>query len=248
MLDGREPWWVEAGDCLAVLPLLPDGCVDAVVCDPPYGIGFDFGKRRPRRAAVRKPLSWGTDDPDAGHRGWRNVAGDDRPFDPLPLLRFPRVVLWGANHYADKLPASGCWLVWDKKCDTAPDSFSDCELAWTNLPGTVRKFAHLWRGVVRAGEENVANGAKLHPAQKPVDLMCWCIERLKLPPGSLILDPYCGSGTTGVAARRMGHRFIGVELSPEYADIARRRIAAACHRAAADAGPGQPDLFGGLTR
>lgn len=203
-------------DCLDVLPLL--GAVEAVISDPPYGIDFDCSKKRTRTSA----FSMGV--PPAADRRWRKIHGDNVPFDPSPWLQFKKVVLWGGNHYADKLPPSSCWLVWDKKVDTTSDNFSDCELAWTNLPGVVKKFAHLWRGMVRAGRENVSNGPKLHPFQKPEDLMSWCLQLCKLTPGNVVLDPYMGSATTGVACIKHGLNFIGVESDEEHFDVAVNRI------------------------
>lgn len=203
-------------DCLNVLPSL--GAVDAVVSDPPYGIDFDCTKKRTRSSAFSMGIT------PLADRRWKKIDGDDKPFDPSPWIHFDKVILWGANHYADKLPSSTCWLVWDKKVDTTPDNFSDCELAWTNLPGVVKKFSHLWRGMVRAGRENISNGPKLHPFQKPEALMHWCLSLCKLAPGTVVLDPYMGSGTTGVAAVKYGFNFIGIESDEEHFEIAKKRI------------------------
>lgn len=203
-------------DSLDVLPLL--GKIDAVVSDPPYGIDFDCSKKRTRKGAFSVGITHLAD------RRWKKINGDDMPFDPSPWIQFEKCVLWGANHYADKLPSSTCWLVWDKKVDTTPDNFSDCELAWTNLPGVVKKFSHLWRGMVRAGRENVSNGPKLHPFQKPEALMSWCLSLCKLESGSVVLDPYMGSGTTGVACIKRGLTFVGIENDVEHFNIAVTRI------------------------
>jgi len=170
-------------DCLDVLPFLTD--ISAVVSDPPYGIDFDCSKHRVSATPINdSPLSF---------RRWKKINGDDTPFDPSPWIHFEKVILWGGNHYADKLPASSCWLVWDKKVDTTPDNFSDCELAWTNLPGVVKKFSHLWRGMVRAGRENISNGPKLHPFQKPEALMHWCLSLCKLAPRRTRENKHCPS-------------------------------------------------------
>lgn len=203
-------------DCLEVLPNL--GTVDAVVTDPPYGIDFDCSKKRTRKSAFSMGIT------PLADRRWKKIAGDDRPFDPTPWIQFGTVILWGGNHFADGLPSSSCWLVWDKKVDTTPDNFSDCELAWTNLPGVVKKFSHLWRGMVRAGKENISNGPKLHPFQKPEALMSWCLSLCKLERVAVVLDPYMGSGTTGVACVKHGLRFIGVEVDPEHYETALLRI------------------------
>jgi len=197
------------GDCREVLPTL--GRVDAVVTDPPYGISWKHGAG----PATRFP------------RFQDVIEGDDRPFDPAPFLRFPEVILWGANHYADRLPSSARWLIWDKKCGVKEDSYSDGEIAWSKTGGSVRIYRHLWNGLLahEHGER------RLHVMQKPIELMIWCIRWTE---GRTILDPFMGSGTTGVAAVKLGRRFIGIEIEPKYFDIACRRI-----QAALDA----PDLF-----
>lgn len=200
------------GDCREILPTLPK--VDAVVSDPPYGIGMKWkGVQRLGRAA-------GLDAPPANRQPeWEDIHGDDQPFDPAPWLAYPQVILWGGNNYAG-LPAARKWLVWDKRRDTTPDNHGDAELAWTNLPGVIRVHRQVWRGIVREGSENVANGPKHHPTQKPIELMRWCVGMTS----GTVLDPYMGSGTTGVACMDLQRPFIGVEIHEPYFSIACRRI------------------------
>ena len=142
---------------------------------------------------------------------------------PAPL-RLPRcvasakiVILWGGNYFG--LPAASKWLVWDKE---NTGDFADCELAWTNLPGAVRIFRHMWNGMLRASERNTP---RVHPTQKPVALMDWCIGQAG--DVSTVFDPFMGSGTTGVSCANLGKAFIGVEREPRYFDIACERIKAA---------------------
>lgn len=153
-----------------------------------------------------------------------DVIGDDEPFDPTPILQLcVPTVLWGANYYADRLPPTGGWLVWDKM---RPDNLDQatCELAWTNCVKGVRRFRHLWNGMMRASER----GENYHPTQKPVALMRWVLGLRWLPgPGATILDPYMGSGPVGIAAVQLGYSYIGIEKSPGYFAIAQRRIAEA---------------------
>lgn len=204
------------GDCLEMI----DGIqADALISDPPYGINIGKMSGGNRLGAFGKA----TTRPD----DYYAIHGDDKPFDPTPFLRFERVVLWGGNHYASRLPDARSWLVWDKREGTTSDNQADCEMAWTNLPGSARLIRHLWRGIVRRGEENVTNQARQHPTQKPVAVMRWCIEQCKLAPGAVICDPFMGSGTTGIAALRAGHKFIGIEIDPRHFDTACRRIEAA---------------------
>jgi DNA modification methylase len=123
-----------------------------------------------------------------------------------------RVIIWGGQFYA--LPINRAWLVWNKIIRNF--STSVCELAWTNLSQPVDAFDYSHGQLAHEGKE--------HPTQKPVPLMRWCIEQAKVPPGGVILDPYMGSGSTGVAAMQMRHPFIGIEIEPRYFDVACRRI------------------------
>ena len=226
----ENPVVVVEGDCLDVLRALPDGCVDAVVTDPPYGMDWDTDSTR-----------------FTGGKGGHNkrstrVHGDSVPFNPSPWLHFPRVVLWGVNHYAERLPV-GTTLVWIKKPDAKFGvMLSDCELAWVKGGHGVYAHRQVWDGCAREGEEN---GVHHHPTQKPVRLMRWCIHKAKVPEGGIILDPFAGSGTTGVAAIAEGRRAILIEKEPDYAAICRRRVAEAM-----GLGKGsllaalQPSLFG----
>ncbi len=206
------------GDCRDILPTLDCSSIAAVVSDNPYGIDFDCSKKRTSKSSLSMGIT------PLADRRWEKINGDDEPFDPSPWIRFKKVILWGANHFSSRLPDASCWLVWDKKVGTTPDNFSDAELAWTNLPGPVRIFPHLWRGMCRAGKENISNGPKLHPFQKPEALMSWCLTLCKLDSGNIILDPYMGSGTTGVACIKHGLNFIGMENDPDHFETDLNRI------------------------
>jgi len=188
------------GDCREVLPTLSG--IDAVVPDPPYGIGH-----------VKGAGGHGKHD----RRNLEPITGDDRPFDPGLWLGFRDVVLWGADHYAARLPR-GRWLIWDKLDGIESfDSFSDVEVAWLNEPDAARIYRHLWKGICQASGKHEG---REHPMQKPVPLMEWCIGFTS----GTVLDPFMGSGTTGVACARLGRRFVGIEIEPRYFDIACRRI------------------------
>jgi len=198
------------GDCREIAPTLERPA--AVISDPPYGIGVDRAmakasgtKHGVALAAKRHYEATGWDDatPPAWFINWMAQAAD-------------AVVIFGGNYFP--LPPSRCWLVWNK--ENGPSEFADCELAWTNLDRPVRKVDWMWNGMLRKGGEERGD----HPTQKPVGVMRWCIEQAKVPAGGLILDPYMGSGSTGVAAVQMRHPFIGIEIEPRYFDIACRRI------------------------
>jgi site-specific DNA-methyltransferase (adenine-specific) len=155
------------------------------------------------------------------------ILGDDRPFDPSLLLSYGNVLMWGANHYADRLPPGGRWLAWDKLSGIeVADSFGDVDFAWHSQPGAARIISHFWKGAVR--QRDRADGMRRwHPSQKPVAVMKWSIEQAKVPLGGLVLDPYAGSGTTGVACLKMGLRCILIEKDARYLDVIERRIRAA---------------------
>jgi site-specific DNA-methyltransferase (adenine-specific) len=199
------------GDCRDVLPTL--GKVDAVVSDPPYGIAHRRGKAGVRTEGRNGGAAWS--------KGCSAIIGDAEPFDASHLLAWP-CVLWGANYYGNHIPpASGSWLVWDKVEHGGAGDFSDAEIAWCSRKGATKTFRHMWMGVQRASE---TGQARQHPTQKPIELMAWSIGKLQVQPGSLICDPYMGSGTTGVAAVTRGFLFVGIEIEPAYFDIACKRI------------------------
>lgn len=207
------------GDCLEILPTI--GTIDAVVTDPPYGIGATFPKPRKRSCSGSRGRT-GHTRPIGTAR--RPVIGDDVSFDPAPWQAWP-CILWGANHYCSRLPHGG-WLAWNKLGDLEPwDSFSDVEFAWQNTRAADRIFSLKWKGLIREGDEDrvgAASSIKHHPTQKPTPLMRWCLGFL--PDARTILDPYMGSGSTGVAAVQMGRDFIGIEIDQQYFDIACTRL------------------------
>jgi hypothetical protein len=188
---------------------------DLILADPPYGIRLDTAH------AARRPNGgrWSNND-------HAPIAGDNAPFDPMPFLWHRNVVLWGANHYASRLPDSGAWLVWDKighlttdKRENGFNDMPDAELAWTSRSGTARTFRHAWMGLLRASE----NGQRvLHPTQKPVALMNWCLSFF--PDARLVFDPFCGSGPVPRACKDRGIRCIAAELSEEYCAVTAERL------------------------
>jgi DNA modification methylase len=186
------------GDCLEVMPML--GKVDAVVTDPPYGIGIT----KSNRLAVSRGL---------GGKSW-----DDAPANLSGLPDVPSIV-WGGNYF--DLPPTRAPLVWDK--NNADRDFADFEMAWTNLDMVARRI------VLRPMN---MDGGKVHPTQKPVRVMEWCLGFL--PEARTILDPFMGSGTTLVACQKLGRAGIGIEIDPDYFAIACKRV---------DEAMRQPDLF-----
>lgn len=187
-------------DCRDVLPLLPK--VDAIITDPPYGIGKDGQVRTTGGNGGRKAHEF---------LGWDQERPCREIFEAI-CATSNDVIIWGGNYFADYLPPAGKWLVWDKGQRI---NQSDGELAWTSYHGALRIK-------VMNRVELLLEGTS-HPTQKPTKLMKWCVKQCRNNPQT-ILDPFMGSGTTGVAAVQMGRDFIGIELEPKYFDIARRRI------------------------
>jgi DNA modification methylase len=195
------------GDCMDILPTLPK--VDAVITDPPYGIGESGGEKRRVRAGDGR-TRFAT--PKHDDLGWDDERPCKRVFDLLGEKSLTLIV-WGGNYFSEYFPPSMGWLYWDKKMG---GDFSDGELAYTSMKKALRSFsAHPFEGL--AGGKN-----REHPTQKPIALMKWCIQQAGNP--ETILDPFMGSGTTGVAAIQLGRKFIGIEREPKYFDIACQRI------------------------
>jgi DNA modification methylase len=198
------------GDCLEVMPQI--GKVDAVVTDPPYGIGAD-------EAAAKND----------GKYGWKNYGQSawDRSIPPPAVFEAifacsKEQIIWGGNYFTEYLPPRMRWLVWDK--GQREFSLADFEMAWTSQQKASRAF-DLSRG------KALLDG-KQHPTQKPIELMKWCLGFV--PEAKTILDTFMGSGTTGVACVKTGRKFIGIELDPDYFDIACCRVREAY---------AQPDIF-----
>ena len=195
------------GDCLDILPTLEAWRVDAVITDPSYGIEYD-----PQRY----------NDSTTTNSQFETLEGDDQEFDPRPWLEFPTVILWGANNYTRYLPRGG-WLCWDKRCSERADRMfgSPFELAWINDAQKFKVARIQHGGVVNADGYGIK---RVHPTQKPIKLMRWCLEIAKIPEDATVFDPFMGSGPTGIACVQTGRNFIGIEIDEGYFQIAKSRI------------------------
>ena len=204
--DDNAGIYILHGDCREILPTLAP--VDLVLTDPPYKVGW------------AKRATWGSSNAgavrDYGKQEWDAETPTPETF-ALILTRGRESILWGGNHFADALPRSSGWFVWDK--DNTGD-FADCELAWTSLESAVRKFRYRWNGMLQQDMKNKEH--RQHPTQKPVPLMQWCLG--KVPSARTILDPYMGSGTTLVAAKNMGLSATGIDREERYCEIAAKRL------------------------
>ncbi|MCP4934402.1 MAG: site-specific DNA-methyltransferase [bacterium] len=189
------------GDCLDILPTLDK--VDAVVTDPPYGLGKKWQgggahtKARWKLNDGGRAMGWDADTPD---------------ISTILALNLPTII-WGGNYF--DLPPRRGWLLWDKIVREFTSGHA--EMAWTTLDQPIRAFNY--------AHAQLASEGKSHPTQKPAPLMLWCLNFL--PDAQTVLDPFMGSGTTGVACANLGRKFIGIEIERKYFDIACERIEAA---------------------
>ncbi|MCA1831193.1 MAG: site-specific DNA-methyltransferase [Actinobacteria bacterium] len=212
------------GDCREILPTLGLASAEiAAVTDPPYG-----------RAYVPRAMRPGHERDCAPRYAREMIEGDNEPFDPSLVMGISsEQIFWGANYFADRLPPRASWIIWDKMGGNAKyhgtKSFADCEMAWCSDDKPARIHQQIWSGLVRQGSE--ASIPRRHPNEKPIELMLACVKRTTHP---VVLDPFMGSGTTGVAAVKLGRKFIGIEIEPKYFDIACSRIEHATR---------QPDMF-----
>jgi DNA modification methylase len=195
------------GDCLEVMPTL--GKVDAVVTDPPYGIADKW------KGGFSEKHGWKKAEYESTIRNeWDDKPPSKEFFDML-RGQSNQQIIWGGNYF--DLPPSRCWLIWNK-----PErnfTLAEAEIAWTNRDNVIRVLDH-----------KRSDTGRTHPTQKPIEVMSWSV---KFTTGT-VLDPFMGSGTTGVACVKLGRKFIGIELEPKYFDIACQRIQKAYD---------QPDIF-----
>jgi site-specific DNA-methyltransferase (adenine-specific) len=208
---------IYCGDCREVLQLLGGiaATSELVLTDPPYGISWDVGSHR---GSVRKALGC----------EFQPIIGDNERFDPIHIISLGLpTVLFGANHYADRLPPSAGWIVWDKRIGMEPTDQSDCELAWTNIWGRARMIRYQFNGGGSLAKENgcfagQGYAVSFHPTQKPVSIFKTILGWI--PEAHSILDPFMGSGTTLRAAKDLGRRAIGIEIEEKYCEIAAKRL------------------------
>lgn len=198
---------IYCGDCLEFMKGMDDNSVDLVLTDPPYGIGMhkQIGLKKGEKGNKWAKFS--------NHK-WDDSPPDKKCFDQI-FRTSKNQIIWGGNYFG--LPASRCFLIWDKinRCD-----YADCEMAWTNYDTSARIFTY-----GRGNMQGFRYPERTHPTEKPVILMKWCMET-RSKPNDLIFDPFCGSGTTCVAAKMLGRNYIGIDISEEYCEIARMRLKA----------------------
>lgn len=207
-------------DCRAILPeLVRRERPRLVLADPPYGMRLDASYKNSKENVRRKIKA---------SRGYEQVVGDDEDYDPTPILEATQDVKeqlwWGADYYRKHLPAGGSWLAWDKRAGLPEFDYTSAEfeLCWSKTPHH-RGIARVrWFGAF--GMEQEGGEKRVHPNQKPVALMSWCLQRARIQPGDLVLDPYMGCGPVALACKALGARYVGVEIVQAYCDVTIRRL------------------------
>ena len=198
---------IVCGDCLDVMKDWPDKCVDLVLTDPPYGI--DYNNDRLNRYS---------------HFKASDILGDKEVMDFSFLFkRKERLIIFGVLNFLEQIPYKGRWICWDKRTTELADNVfgSPFELAWTNKTTGYDKIYRVMHGGVI--NSDAPNQPRFHPTQKPIKLFMKIILDFTNE-NDLILDPFCGSGTTCIAAKKLGRRFIGIDISEDYCEIARQRL------------------------
>lgn len=190
---------------------------DIVFTDPPYGINIvkvgGGGKTKLGKVGGAKWVK-------ANY--YRPIQNDDKEFDPTFLLeKAEKIILFGGNYFASKLPNSGCWYCWDKTGDKyIQNDFADCEFIWTNLDRPSRVFRILWRGLLKQKGEDFRK--HLHPTQKPIALILDILSDIE---AEIVADFFGGSGSTLIACEKLNRHCYMSELDPLYIDVILERWA-----------------------
>ena len=207
----------------AVEKLINGNKVDCVYTDPPYGISIVQGNKVGGGGAFGGKKNEKKDKSNVVQSSnFAPVANDDsidvavEAIQVIQTLDAKVEIIWGGNYYAQSLPNSSCWIVWDKKNS---GNFADCELAWTNQKTAVRKFEHMWNGMVKASEHGQK---RVHPTQKPIALAEWCFDEYAKDCGT-VLDLFGGSGSTLMGCETRNKRGFIMELSAAYCDVIIKR-------------------------
>lgn len=193
----------DATSITAVDTLLAGQVPDMVFTDPPYGISVKMNQK------------------DTTCRD--TILGDETTqvavdaFNLCSAFKIP-MIFWGANHYAfdARLPNAKCWIAWNKQERNNHIDQADCELAWTNINSPARQFHHLWAGFRRDSEKGET---RVHPTQKPVELIVEILEHFKKHAGNKILDLFGRSGSTLIACEKTKRTAYLMELDPKYCDV-----------------------------
>ncbi|HOQ43005.1 MAG TPA: DNA methyltransferase [Smithellaceae bacterium] len=189
-----------------------------LLTDPPYGVNII--------CKVNKATGKGRI--GSGGNSYSPIIGDETTETAQKIYRLSqkigikKIILWGGNYFTDFLPPSPCWIIWDKRVDTASNNFADCEIAWTSFTSPARIYRQIWNGYTREGKRDVEGLKRVHPTQKPVGLFAFCINNYS-DVGEIILDLFLGSGPALIAAEQLGRICYGIEIDPVYCDVICKR-------------------------
>ena len=203
-------------DCINIMRKMADKSVDLCLCDPPYGIGASNVKKGGRRDGNSFAESKYYEPSD-----WDNNKPSKEIFAEMFRVSKNQIV-FGGEHLSHLLPQSRGWIFWDK--ETGDNQYADGELAWTSFDKALRKVTFQWKGMFQGNMKE--KEYRWHPTQKPVAVIRWILEKYS-EDNQTIIDPFMGSGTTGVACKELGRNFIGIEIDKGYYEIAQKRIAQA---------------------
>lgn len=193
-------------DCMEFMKGIPDKYYELAIVDPPYGIGEDGDKIKEYNSTSCK--AWKNRKPkEYIKKSWDNETPDKEYFNELFRISKNQII-WGCNYFTDKLPVCGGRIVWDKQ--VVMPTFSDGEIAWTNLKNSITFARFLW-----AGYRKCENVDRIHPTQKPVALYKWLLKNYAKP-GDKIFDSHVGSGSSRIACYDMGFDFEGCEIDKDY--------------------------------
>ena len=202
---------VICGDCLEVMKDIPDNSIDLILTDPPYGIGIAKKNTLSIKGASDKTREF-------TEMKWDGFIPTKEYFDEIIRISKNQII-WGGNYFAHLLPPTSCYLVWWKKDGLPRGTFADCEIAWTSFKKPSQVYNSRWHGFIRdSKEQRVA-----HPTQKALDVFNWCVEQFSVA-RETILDPFAGSGTTGVACKNLDRNYILIEKELEYIEIINKRL------------------------
>ena len=198
-------------DCMEGMKQFPDNYFSLAICDPPYGGVTQGGYMQNTSSVLAKNKKY--------HVAlWEQNKPDLEYFKELRRVSRNQII-WGGNYFADMLPSSQCWIVWDK--ENGENHFADCELAWTSFNSAVRIFRFKWQGMLQGNMKSKEN--RIHPSQKPVALYEWLLNKYAKD-GDTILDTHVGSASSLVACHRTRHKFVGFEIDKTYFDLAQKRL------------------------
>ena len=203
---------IHCADCLCLMRGMPDKCVDLVLTDPPYGIG-DSGKNN-----QIYNCEWEGKAKLIKYTPFDDTKPTEACFNEMFRVSKNQII-FGVQHFTDFLPQSPAWIVWDKKKTGIIGS--GLEIAWTSFDHGLVKFTYKFQGMLQGDMAHKED--RVHPTQKPLPLMMWCLEKYSKP-GMTVLDPFMGSGTTCVACKKLGRNYIGIDKEPEYIKIAEKRL------------------------